>query len=86
TGYNKSIPAIPAVNPFLVRHGYAHLSVDVRGTGLSGGDWEAFSEREQQDYREIMDWIVAQPWSNGRVGTWGASFMGITQLFTAAHQ
>ncbi len=86
TGYNKSIPAIPAYNEFLVRHGYAHVSVDVRGTGASGGNWEAFSAREQQDYREVMDWVASQPWSNGRVGTWGASFMGITQIFTAAHQ
>lgn len=86
TGYNKSIPAIPASNAFLVRHGYAHLSVDVRGTGLSGGTWEAFGENEQGDYLEVIDWAAKQSWSNGQVGTWGASFMAITQLFTAAHQ
>lgn len=86
TGYNKSIPAIPASNAFLVRHGYAHLSVDVRGTGMSGGSWEAFGENEQADYLEVIDWAAKQSWSNGQVGTWGASFMAITQLFTAAHQ
>lgn len=86
TGYNKSIPAIPAANAFLVRHGYVHVSVDVRGTGMSGGEWEAFGEEEQADYEEVMDWAATQPWSNGTVGTWGASFMAITQLFTAAHQ
>lgn len=86
TGYNKSIPAIPASNAFLVQRGYAHVSVDVRGTGLSGGSWEAFGETEQADYLEVIDWAAKQPWSNGRVGTWGASFMAITQLFTAAHQ
>lgn len=86
TGYNKSIPVIPASNEFLVRHGYAHVSVDVRGTGLSEGDWEAFGAEEQEDYREVMEWVATQPWSNGKVATWGASFMGITQLFTAAHQ
>lgn len=86
TGYNKSIPAIPAYNAFLVRHGYVHVSVDVRGTGLSEGDWEAFSEREQADYAQVMDWVATQPWSNGTVGTWGASFMGTTQIYTAAHQ
>ncbi len=86
TGYNKSIPAVPAVNEFLVRRGYAHVSVDVRGTGMSGGNWEAFGAREQADYAQVMDWVASQPWSNGRVGTWGASFMGITQLLTAAHQ
>lgn len=90
TGYNKSlasvVPAFPTFNGFLVQRGYAHVAVDVRGTGVSGGEWEAFSAREQQDYREIMDWVATQSWSNGRVGTWGPSFMGITQIFTAAHQ
>jgi len=86
TGYNKSIPAIPASNAFLVRHGYAHVSVDVRGTGLSGGSWEAFGDNEQGDYLETIDWAAKQSWSNGKVGTWGASFMAITQMFTAAHQ
>lgn len=86
TGYNKSIPAVPASNDFLVQRGYAHVSVDVRGTGASEGQWESFGETEQQDYLEVMAWAAAQPWSNGSVGTWGASFMAITQLFTAAHQ
>jgi uncharacterized protein len=86
TGYNKSIPAIPASNDYLVRRGYAHLSVDVRGTGLSQGQWEAFGETEQADYLAVIDWASKQPWSNGVVGTWGASFMAITQLYTAAHQ
>ena len=86
TGYNKSIPAIPAVNEFLVRHGYAHVSVDVRGTGNSEGQWVAFGEEEQGDYLDVMNWVATQPWSNGNVGTWGASFMAITQMFTAAHR
>ncbi|AXQ31403.1 CocE/NonD family hydrolase [Solimonas sp. K1W22B-7] len=90
TGYNKSlatvIPAFPTFNSYFVQRGYAHVAVDVRGTGVSEGDWEAFSEREQLDYKEVMDWVAVQPWSNGKVGTWGPSFMGITQIFTAAHQ
>ena len=86
TGYNKSVPAIPASNDYLVKRGYAHLSVDVRGTGLSQGQWEAFGETEQADYLAVIDWASKQTWSNGTVGTWGASFMAITQLYTAAHQ
>jgi len=86
TGYNKSVPLLRTSNEYFVRRGYAHVSVDVRGTGLSEGEWEAFSETEQADYREVLDWVVQQPWSDGRIGTWGASFAAITQLFTAAHQ
>ncbi len=86
TGYNKSAGGVPAVNNYLVQRGYAHFSVDVRGTGLSGGVWQAFGEQEQQDYREVMDWVASHPRCNGNIGTWGASFMGITQLLTAAQQ
>jgi putative CocE/NonD family hydrolase len=86
TGYNKSVPLMRSSNEYFVRRGYAHLSVDVRGTGQSEGVWEAFSELEKQDYAEVMDWAAAQAWSDGRIGTWGASFAAITQLFTAVHR
>lgn len=89
TGYNKSASGYVdgiAFNRFLVRHGYAHAAVDVRGTGTSEGTWEIFSEREQLDYKEVLDWIDGQAWSNGSVGTWGPSFMGITQIYTGAWQ
>ena len=86
TGYNAGIPAIPASNEYLVKRGYAHVSLDVRGTGNSGGNWTAFGEDEQADYAEVISWVAEQPFCDGNIGTWGASFMAITQLFTAAHQ
>ncbi len=86
TGYNIDFPIIPASNEYLIKRGYAHVSLDVRGTGNSGGTWDAFGENEQADYGEVMDWVSRQPFCDGNVGTWGASFMAITQLFTAAHQ
>ena len=42
--------------------------------------------REQSDYQKVMQWASGQPVCNGKVGTWGASFMGITQLYTGAWQ
>jgi putative CocE/NonD family hydrolase len=86
TGYNISIPVIPASNEYIVKRGYAHMSVDVRGTGSSGGNWDAFGPDEQADYGEVISWLAEQPFCDGNVGSWGASFMAITQLFTAAHQ
>ncbi|MBB3048610.1 hypothetical protein FHR99_002884 [Litorivivens lipolytica] len=85
TGYNKNAPAIPARNEFLIRRGYIHISVDVRGTGNSEGSWEAFSDREQADYLAVMQWAASRA-NCGNIGTWGASFMGITQLYTGAPQ
>lgn len=86
TSYNKNVPIINDGNTYLVQRGYVHVFVDVRGTGNSGGAWDAFGAKEQGDYREVMNWASTQPWSDGRVGTYGASLLAITQLFTAAKQ
>ncbi|MES2490591.1 MAG: CocE/NonD family hydrolase, partial [Pseudomonadota bacterium] len=90
TGYNKGIgtfvPAIGGASPYFVEHGYIQVIVDVRGTGHSGGEWEAFGETEQADYDEILDWVVEQPWSNGRIGLHGASLLGITAVLAASRQ
>ncbi|NHA01418.1 CocE/NonD family hydrolase [Nocardioides sp. W3-2-3] len=55
------------------------LTVDARGTGTSEGQWAAFSAREGKDAGAIVNWAAAQPWSNGKVGMTGASYMGISQ-------
>ncbi|TNE98998.1 MAG: CocE/NonD family hydrolase [Gammaproteobacteria bacterium] len=90
TSYNSSVgqfvPAIGGASEYLIKRGYASVVVDVRGTGNSEGNWEAFGEREQQDYGEVVDWIVEQPWSNGRVGLQGISYLGITAILTAQQQ
>ena len=54
--------------------GYAVVAIDVRGTGASFGRWRApWTPEEADDSSEVIDWIVAQPWSNQRVrqaGRW----------------
>ncbi len=66
------------------RQGYAHVFVDARGTGASFGVWKApFSQDEIKDYNEVVNWIVAQPWSNGNVGAIGNSYTGNTALWLA---
>ncbi|MGO3296699.1 MAG: CocE/NonD family hydrolase [Marinobacter sp.] len=90
TAYNASvgplIPALGGANAFLVKRGYASVVVDVRGTGNSGGSWEAFGELEQADYDEVVNWIVEQPWSNGSIGVQGVSYLAITAMLTAEQQ
>jgi putative CocE/NonD family hydrolase len=73
---------------YLVKRGYAQLTVDARGTGSSGGTWGAFSARENKDSGEIVAWAHSpeRPWSDGNVGMRGPSYMGINQLFAAEHQ
>ena len=67
-----------------ITHGYASVLVDARGTGASFGIWRApFSPDEVKDYGEVVNWIVAQPWSDGKVGAMGASYEGNTALWLA---
>ncbi|MCD6639260.1 MAG: CocE/NonD family hydrolase [Nocardioides sp.] len=90
TAYNKSAsggsPLAGATGDYLVKRGYAQLTVDARGTGGSQGVWGAFSAREGRDAAEVVEWAHRAPWSNGRVGMSGASYLGITQVFAAAHR
>ena len=86
TPYNGTNGAINVDNDYLVQRGYVQVVVDARGTGESQGTWESFGTREQRDGYEVVEWAAAQPWSNGIVGMWGASYMAISQLFTAAQQ
>jgi len=70
---------------FMPSHGYATVFVDARGTGASFGVWKApFSQDEVKDYNEVVNWIVAQPWSNGKVGAIGNSYTGNTALWLAS--
>lgn len=89
TPYNKNvgntIPLGGGINNYFVQRGYNHVLVDVRGTGRSGGAWDPFSAREQQDYPQVLDWIVAQPWSNGVIGMWGISATATTSVLAASH-
>ncbi len=64
----------------LIPQGVALLGVNVRGTGCSSGYWDLFEPRWGQDGYEIVEWAAAQAWSSGRVGFYGISFPGITQL------
>jgi len=70
---------------FMPSHGYATVFVDARGTGASFGVWKApFSQDEVKDYNQVVNWIVTQPWSNGRVGALGNSYTGNTALWLAS--
>jgi putative CocE/NonD family hydrolase len=68
-----------------VPRGYALVVVDARGTGASFGSRDSFrSPREREDYRAIADWVAAQPWSDGRIGATGISYLGAACDFLAS--
>jgi putative CocE/NonD family hydrolase len=72
--------------PALLARGYAVLGVSVRGTGCSEGVFDPFAPTMGQDGADAVEWAARQPWSDGRVGMFGSSFGGITQLLTAAQR
>ena len=57
--------------------GFALVVADARGTGASFGSRTIeLGPGEIADYSELIDWVAAQPWSNGRVGRYGTSYEG----------
>lgn len=80
----KMVPSTPNFNPLdLVRYGYVLVTVDVRGTGASEGDKTLTlpDMREVLDSKNLIDWVIKQPWSNGTVGAAGVSYIGNTALY-----
>ena len=67
--------------------GYAYVNVDVRGSGASFGTRPyPWHKNEITDGAAIVDWIIAQPWSNGKVGTTGVSYAGTTAEFLLVNE
>ncbi|MCS6819297.1 MAG: CocE/NonD family hydrolase, partial [Chitinophagales bacterium] len=72
---------------FFTSHGYACIIVDARGSGASLGSRKMeFSAEEIADGKEIVDWIISQPWSNGKVGTTGVSYVGTSAEMLLVNQ
>ena len=67
-----------------VPRGYAVVNADLRGGGTSEGTGELFSDQEAEDYYDLIEWAGTQPWSNGRVGLDGVSYLAISQYKVAA--
>ncbi|RYF44454.1 MAG: CocE/NonD family hydrolase, partial [Comamonadaceae bacterium] len=62
--------------------GYTVVVQELRGLFNSGGSY-ALGEHDATDGYDTLTWIASQPWSNGRVGTYGCSSLGINQVLLA---
>lgn len=67
----------------LARVGWSVVLQDVRGRFDSEGTFDPFRQ-EVADGHDTVEWCARQPWSDGRVVTWGASYVGATQMLAAA--
>ena len=77
TCYDKDVMAPWIGITDAVEHGYRVVFQDCRGSGKSTGDAGFFME--PADGRTTGDWIADQPWFDGRLGTFGGSYMTFTQ-------
>jgi putative CocE/NonD family hydrolase len=83
--YGKDLPLGTAVlDPVqATRRGYAVVIQDTRGRFMSEGTFEPFRGEDADGY-DSVEWAAAQPWSDGRVGMYGASYYGQTQWAAAS--
>lgn len=71
-------------SPYLVRRGFIDVVVDVRGTGASQGQFGLFDPQQDRDGAQLVRWAARRANSDGKVGMYGASYLGIDQILTAA--
>ncbi len=65
--------------------GFATVSVNMRGTGCSGGVFDIFNPAQQADGYDVVEIVGRQSWvKDNKVGMVGLSYSGITQLYVAA--
>lgn len=62
-----------------VPHGYAIINPDPRGTWYSEGRATYLSPEEAEDFAALIEWAGTQPWSNGKVGLSGVSYLTSSQ-------
>jgi putative CocE/NonD family hydrolase len=83
TPYDKTDKRYTEIADFFVPHGYAVVLQDLRDRYRSEGTGDYFhtvTRQQGDDGYDTVEWIAAQPWSSGRVGTVGSSYAGITQV------
>jgi uncharacterized protein len=80
TPYDKTNETNFAVRA--AEHGYVAIAQDVRGRFASDGEWYPF-RAEIEDGYDTVEWAASLPYANGKVGMWGGSYVGATQMLAA---
>jgi putative CocE/NonD family hydrolase len=83
TPYGKQREGIHENLIGFARRGYVVVVQDVRGRFESEGRWDPF-RYEAEDGADTVEWAAKQPWSNGKVGMQGGSYLGNVQWQAAA--
>ncbi|HRC76806.1 MAG TPA: CocE/NonD family hydrolase, partial [Kouleothrix sp.] len=78
TPYLKNGDGALALGRFFAERGYALVYQDVRGRGDSDGAFVPYRNDGRDGY-DTIEWLAAQPWCDGNVGTMGGSYLGRIQ-------
>lgn len=79
TPYNKLSDLLIGDADFFVPRGYAFVTYDIRGRYDSDGRSYLYGENDGKDLNMVQSWIAKQPWSSGRIGMYGGSYLGFVQ-------
>ena len=85
TPYNKNSDGLLRTARYFASQGYVFVAMDVRGRGDSQGDWIPY-RNEGVDGYDSIEWCASQPWSTGKSGTIGQSYVGYDQWLAAVQQ
>lgn len=85
TPYLKVHKTVHETGTFLAQNGIAAVYIDVRGRGDSDGTFDAYFQEADDGYDSI-EWVAAQSWCDGNVGTMGGSYLARIQWLTALKQ
>ncbi|HEX9166470.1 MAG TPA: CocE/NonD family hydrolase [Gemmatimonadales bacterium] len=83
TPYDKGNDALAAQATYFARNGYVVALQDARGRYRSGGTFTKYASDDSRDGYDSIEWLAAQPWSDGRVGMWGTSYAAHAQADAA---
>lgn len=83
TPYNNSTERYDRYGKFYASRGYVVIIQDCRGRYDSEGEWNPCAGEECDGY-DTIEWIAKQPWSNGKVGMTGVSYVGFVQWMAAS--
>jgi uncharacterized protein len=83
--WTSDLTTFEAPDPeYWVPHGYALVLADVPGTWYSEGRATYHSPEEARAFADVVEWAGTQPWSAGKVGLSGVSYLASLQWFVAA--
>jgi len=79
TPYDKENQFYKDPATFFARHGYLSVIQDCRGRFRSGGEFFPMRDEAEDGY-DTVEWLARHPYSSGKVGTYGVSYMGWVQI------